>query len=594
MTKQNYLTSFSFLFLALFMWGTLQNVAYSQQIKNNTIVDEVTYIHFYPEKLAADIPLSNPGIGIEQASLLESRTGKTQPSYSGAVGPKNNSLNEVSTVRYIRSDWVSLAPEKNEYHWTTLDNNINDAWSKGQQIGFSINCASPVLSTNYWQNVPAWYINDARHVQCNGSNSPSGCTYYKVNFTNCGSMGTGADCTDNWVVNHDDPVYIQTQLDLIEAIRLRYDNKQWAVKWAYLDMRNWGVWGEWQTDEAKITGTSTYWPEPSLENKKAIIDAFLKFEYIPVIANFKDEESWVYAMEKGAELGKTVGWRTDGIDVTAWKINPAIEKYTAIKDGWKIGPIYGEVMGSSLTSEQITTTVLPRAYLWHMSGFNNKWEGKYSSDATYKSLIDEFRAKGGYRLAVDEVVVPGSIQQNKDFSVIVKLINSGISPLYRKYYTLSVKLSPVNGSDEKVINFSQDITKVYPGDTISFVAENQKIAETGDYKVYVGITSDETFNPAPLPVTLANTESTTNGNVHWCYVGEMNVTLATSINGINSPSGWNSNLKGEITIYSMQGKIVDIVSSNSSITEWMNSNNLPIGTYLIRSAEYSQLINVVR
>lgn len=594
MNRKNHIKHFLFLLFVGLFCMLFQNNAFSQNSDSKTVMNDVTYLHYYPEKLAADIPLSNPGIGIEQASLLESRTGKTQPTYSGAVGPRNNSLDGVSTIRYIRSDWVSLAPEKNSYHWTTLDNNINDAWAKGQQIGFSINCASPVLSTNYWQNVPAWFINDPRHVQCTGPNSPAGCTYYKIDFKNCGSMGTGADCTDNFGVNHDDPEYIKAQLDLIEAIRLRYDNKQWAAKWAYLDMRNWGVWGEWQTDEARITGTTTNWPQPSLENKKAIIDAFLKFEYIPVIANYHDEESWVYAMEKGAELGKTVGWRTDGIDVTAWKINPAIEKYPAIKDGWKTGPIYGEVMGSSLTSEQITTTVLPRAYLWHMSGFNNKWEGKYGSDATYKGLIDDFRAKGGYRLAVDEVVIPESIEQNKDFTLIVKLNNSGITPLYRKYYRLSARLVPINGGEEKVINFAQDITKVYPGETISFVAENQNLAQTGEYKVYVGVTSDESFNPSPLPVKLANTEIISVNDVHWCFVGNMNVSLATAIDEIKSPSGRISDFKGEIKVYSLQGKVVDILSSANSFQEWMNSNRLPVGTYLLKSGENSMLVNVVR
>jgi hypothetical protein len=550
----------------------------------------ISYQVLTPAKLETTTPLKNPGIGIEQASQLENRAGKTAPTYPGTVGPRNNSLDGVAAIRYIRSDWVSLAPAKNEYHWATLEANINHAWTNGQQIGFSINTASPVLggSGNYWQNVPAWFMNDPRHVQCTAPNFPEGCTYYKVNFTNCSSMGTGADCTDNWAVNHDDPVFIQEQLKLIDTLRKRYDNPEWAVKWAYLDMRNWGVWGEWQTDEARITGTSTAWPHPSLENKKAIIDAFLKFEYIPVIANYHDEVSWVYACEQGAAKQKMVGWRTDGIDVTAWKINPAISTYPAIRDAWKTGPIYGEIMGSNIANDLLTDNVLPRAYLWNMSGFNNKYDNKYSSDATYRGLIDEFRAKGGYRLAIDELRIPLVVPKGEGFTLTAKISNSGTSPIYRKFYQLSLKLSPVGGGADMIIPLTGTLHTILPGATGTFTAQYTANLEVGDYTISVGITGDPLFTTPPPPVSLANTTNVATGPVHWNSIGIMNVTYPVSAGGVEiNPKDFVAS--GNTKIYTVYGSLIRVFPAGFNVSTWMNNADIPSGIYLVNHGRKSSL-----
>jgi hypothetical protein len=541
----------------------------------------INYQTLNPEKMSTQTPLKNPGIGIEQASLLESRSGKTEPVRNGTVGPRNTSLDPAAAIRYIRSDWVSLEPADNQFHWATLEANINHAWSMGQQIGFSINTASPVLGGNgsYWQNVPAWFINDPRHVQCTSPNIPAGCTYYIVNFTNCSSVGAGADCTDNWVVNNDDPEYIRQQIEMIDSIRVRYDNPQWAAKWAYLDMRNWGVWGEWQTDEARISGTSTRWPHPSLENKKAIIDAFLKFEYIPVIANYHDEVSWLYACTEAAAQGRTVGWRTDGIDVTAWKINPAISNYPVIRDAWKHGPIYGEVMGSSISNELMTDNVLPRAYLWRMSGFNNKWENKYSSDALYRESIDEFRAKGGYRLSIEDVVLPVQVLKGESFSISTRLLNSGTAPLYRDYYNLSVKLSPVSDGNDLILTLDGEIKGLLPDSIRTYSADITEDMLEGDYTVSIGITGNPEFNPLPPPVSLANTGSIISGMVHWCPVGIINVTFPVSSGG-NIIHRFQAD-PGITRVYNMFGAVVKIMPPGYPVDEWLLNAQVTPGIYLI-------------
>lgn len=562
----------------------------AQETKYSSTEGSVVYQSVKPAKLPLTTPLKNPGIGIEQAGLLEDRAGKTEPVRPSLVGPRNNSLDGIATVRYIRADWNQLEPADNQFHWATLDLNINDAWSNGQQAGFGINCASPVLggTGNYWQNVPSWFINDTRHVQCTGVNTPEGCTYYRINFTNCSSMGTGADCTDNWGVNHDDPEFIKQQLELIEAIRLRYDTPEWAAKWAYLDMRNWGVWGEWQCDEARISGTSTMWPEPSLANKKAIVDAFLKFIYIPVIANYHDEESWVYACEQGAAKGKTVGWRTDGIEVTAWIINPAISNYPVIRDAWQTGPIYGEAMASSLTNDQLTTLILPRSYTWHMSGWNNKYDRKYTSDVTYKSLVDEFRAKGGYRLAVDEVVVPASVSLNTSFNITVKITNSGVAPLYRKFYHLAVKLVPQSGKGDIIYPLTGELTGVLPGITGTFTINNLSFESEEKYTLFVGIEGDPVFGP-PV-VNLANTVTQTAGNVNWCQVSTINAGAAAGTGSMDVQNRKPFNFLGTVRIYSLTGSLLKTLSPDYSSVKWMENTSLAPGVYIVRDQKYTELV----
>lgn len=571
--------------MGFILFSTGLRAQYSD-LKNSS--ENIIYQTLTPEKLPSTTPLKNPGIGIEQASLLETRTNKTEPSYSGEVGPRNNSLDGIATIRYIRSDWVSLEPEDGEYSWITLDNNINNAWNNGQQIGFSFNAASPLISPTYWQMVPAWFIEDPRHVKCTGPNTPEGCTYYEVNFTRCSSFAD-ADCENNWVVNFDDSVYVQAMLDLVEAIRLKYDNEEWAQKWAYLDMRSWGIWGEWFTDVARISGTSTDWPEPSDENKKKFIDSYLKFEHIPVIANYHDQYSWEYAMEKGIEQGKMVGWRTDGIDVTAYIINPAIENNEAIRNGWKHGPVTGEIMGGSLTADQIKNTVLPRANLWNMSGFNNKWDKKYSSDANYKAEIDKWRATGGYRLFVDEVTIPQQVPQNENFDITVKIGNSGTAPLYRRFYNLSLKLSPVEGGKDTVILLNGNLTDILPNETGTFTGQCLAELDLGKYNVFVGITGDPNFDPLPPAVSLANTANEPTGSVHWTKVGDMYVgTIPVSVRNIERIN--EDVFKGQVSIYTTHGILIKTLPVNVNFKEWLKSENtITPGIYILTDHRVSKI-----
>jgi hypothetical protein len=561
--------------------------ALSQQNSINTSSGTLQYQLIYPAPLGPEVPLRNPGIGIEQMGQLESRLNKTEPTRPLSIGPRNSSLNGVAAITYVRPIWWELEPADNVFHWGTLERNINDSWSKGMQFAFGIITHNPTLegTGRYWQATPDWFRNDVRHVRCTGAGTPAGCTYYLTDFPRGSTFGAGAIYNDIWAPNQADPVYINQQLELIEALRLHFDKPEWAAKIAYIDMRNWGNWGEWHNKTTFIAGTETNWPEPTYAQKKAITDAYLKFEHIPLIANFQNQDMWIYACQQAVIQDKIVGWRTDGTDLTAYRINPALSANPVLANAWKYGPLYGEPTGSAMTVETVIKTNT-QLYTWHFSGWNNKFDNSYTSNTSYKDALDDFRAKGGYRLSVYEVEIPENLPRSESFNISVSVKNSGVALLYRRYYSLSVKLTPQEGGADIIIPLTGKLNEIMPNQMKTFTASNQSIELTGNYTISVGITGDPLYTP--LPVTLANVNSIKTGSVHWCPVGSMTVTNPTGIDQEVVIPDIESQIKEGARVYNLCGVLVDIIPEGSILTE-VNNLVMPNGVYILKGDNWSRL-----
>jgi hypothetical protein len=238
-------------------------------------------------------------------------------------------------------------------------------------------------------------------------------------------------------------------------------------------------------------------------------------------------------------------------------------------------------------SAAVTATTNNQLYAWHFSGWNNKYDNSYSSNVEYKAAIDDFRAKGGYRLSVDEVVLPAIVPKNTNFNLKVKIINSGVAPLYRKYYTLVAKLSPVAGGTDIIITLAGNLHGILPGETVNFSSNMISIEMMGEYQVSVGVKGDEVINP--LPLSLANTGTISSGSVHWCPVGSLSVTWPSAVGEIHEIKDIYNLGAGPVKVLTLYGAQIRILPPGLSVKEWLLNTGLAQGVYVLQGLENTRL-----
>lgn len=472
---------------------------------------QVQYQDIVVEVIPDSTPLDNPGIGIEQAATLME---------NGSVG-RNKSLDGVAKVRYFRARWSYFEPADDQYDWSSVDAAIEGAAADGMQLAIAIIPFSPSATPD--QAIPAWFKNDPRHAghQCTGAGIPAGCTYYRIDITY--SAGGCTDCDNMWVFNNDDPVYVAEQLELIEALRNRYDNASWAGKIAYVDVRSVGWTGEWHTCCNTLVGSSERWPMPSTSTKQAIIDAHLAFDYLPQVIPWNDRDfGWGYACSQGVAQSRRVGWRVDSIDTDATKIEAHLSGDAELSACWRNGPVYGEPHAPSIEGMQ---TAMDDVEALHLSGWNNKYDQSYGSDPAYTALVDSWRTRGGYRLAAVGGSVPSLVAPGAPFDISVDLTNLGNAPVYRSHYALAIRFELEQGGDALVVPLDGDLTSVFPGGPVSFTASGASIPTEGRYGVSVGVVQDQTI-AQPSPLRLANTDCAESDGTYWCNVGSVEVVEA--------------------------------------------------------------------
>ncbi len=499
----------------------------------------VSYQTISPPALPASTPLSNPGIGLEQAAKLLNPSGTLT---------MNASVGGIATVRYLRFQWSLVERDgDNQWSWAPVDAAINAAAAEGKQTALSLMGHAPVLGGGYTQAIPAWYMAaaEAAGPRCtgvgNGAGSPTGCTYYRTDYRL--ACGAGQTCADLWTFNHNDPGYVAQQIELIEALRARYDTPAWAGKIAYVDVRGGiGSWTESHVDGVYLTGTQLQWPMPTYAVKTAVADAYLKFTHLPIIANMRNggtaqaaplESMWVYLCEQAEKQKKVVGWRTDGIDCTRWLTDPVFTAHPAVERCWRLGPVHGELCGdnSDTAPENDSWAAGTKGYFalnrrmaaWHFSGWNNKYVSYPGNAATYGDAVDEWRALGGYRLSIAGGSIPSKARVGTPFSVSVELQNTGVAPVYRRYYTLAARLHPQTGGSDVILPLSGDLPSVVPGEgVVTFSTSGRTASTAGTYDVSVGVVQDAAYTRV-LPLKLAQVASSceTVDGTYWCKVGQL-------------------------------------------------------------------------
>ena len=401
----------------------------------------------------------NPGAGWTEGFPIEYQK------FDGDL--KNNGYPQTS-IAYFRVYWKFMEPEREKYNWELIDKALATAESRGQSLLLRI---AP-YGTGPERDVPSWYrqmVGEKRDWKYQSE-------------------------VNGWVVDPEDPRYVQYFGGLIANLAKRYDGHPSlnAVDISFI-----GAWGEGAGSELLS--------QPTMQG---LVDAYTdNFKKTPLIALLMDEKTNKYALSK-----RHVGWRVDCIgDLGFWAKDQngwthmydfypqSIIEY-GTKDAWETAPISLEICGTFLSwrdkehygAEQVKY-IFDQTLKWHISSFNAKsspvppeWEG----------LVNDWLKKMGYRFVLRRFTYPEKVKSNSKLDFESWWENKGVAPCYQRF-PLAIRFTNKNGSTDFITD--ADIRSWLPGDNLYndaiFIPKEMK---PGDYDVQIALLNPLTNKPKVL------------------------------------------------------------------------------------------------
>jgi len=358
---------------------------------------------------------------------------------------------------YFRWLWKDIEPVRGQIDFAMIDNAIQSAALLGETLGFRIEA---VVEGD--TGIPDWMM------------APPYCVY-----------GEWRDGT--FLPDYRDEVF-QTELQrLMNALGARYNGHPGVD---HVDIGVVGCWGEWNT--ACFASAETFCDifKPATETDyqallgsfQGIIDAHLDaFPDTPVVTLGVEQgllnDAMVYAVEHGS------GWRVDcwgdwGIWGSAWNhqedLYPAmIANATALYPGfgeiWRRSPIQLEVCGTMPQwHDTYGWTATPpdgnvyKTFQWslqqHASVLNAK---RTEIPADYRPQLDELLRANGYRLRLERLNHPSSVEAGGALTLYARWENAGTAPMYIQR-PLAYRLR--SGVSQAVFESSADVRDWVPGE----------------------------------------------------------------------------------------------------------------------------------
>jgi hypothetical protein len=444
----------------------------------------------------ADV-LNNPGIGFTtfqrfNGDELNPGSGWTEGfpiEYQEFDGNLTNKNHPQTTIAYFRVYWKFVEPEEGKFNWEMIDKALATAESRGQTLMLRI---AP-YGTGPERDVPAWYramVGEKRD--------------WKYNST-----------VNGWVVDPEDPRYVQYLGAMIASLGKRYDGHPFmnAVDLSFI-----GAWGEGAGSELL-----------SQHTMNGLVDAYTdNFKKTPLIALLMDEKTNRYAQSRG---DGNVGWRVDCIgDLGFWAKDQngwthmydfypqSIIEY-GTQDAWQTAPVSLEICGTFLRwrdEEKYTADdvkyIFDQSLKWHISSFNAK---SSPVPPEWETLVNDWLRKMGYRFVLRRFTYPQNIKRNSRLDFTSWWENKGVAPCYEAF-PLAIRLK--NKSDERTFITRAHIPKWLPGDNVYndaiFIPSDMK---SGVYDLQISLLDRHTHKPK---VQLAIEGKDKDG---WYSLGKINV-----------------------------------------------------------------------
>lgn len=431
--------------------------------------------------LMIDSVLTNPGIGFTTFQCFNGDYASSLDRGQVAVGggripgclnhplptyKYDSTLNKISyprsSIAYFRLHWSFIEPEEDEYYWEFIDSLLVTGKKRNQKLLLRIapSSGSILRESAHKEDVPAWFRQ-------------------KIGPTHKDSVPH-----QFWLIDHNNPLYLEHFGDLIREFGYRYDGHPMIEA---VDVSICAQAGE---------GVGTEYLKPEI--RQGLYDAYLEaFHHTPLIVQPKYIG---YVLENAKTK---VGWRIDCIgDLGFWTDGPAgwnhmTDYYVqaminfGLKDTWEKAPVHLEICGTlQRWKDQQNYDIGELRYIideslkWHISSFNAK-SSPVPDDPEWKAEIERWLKKMGYRLVLRRFTYPNEIKPGEGMEITSWWENKGVAPCYTKF---PVALRLKNNEEEKIILTDADITTWLPGDNLYNDTLNIPVSlSAGVYDLHLGI-----------------------------------------------------------------------------------------------------------
>ena len=488
-------------------------------------------IKVYPNEIQ-DV-LTNPGIGFTTFQRFNGDTLNAVRwtegfpiEYQTFNGDLTNKNHPQSSIAYFRVYWYFMEPEQGKYNWAMLDKALRTAAERGQTLMLRIAPQATIGS-----KAPEWLLKQEPAFASYNGDVPS--WYRKI----VGERKT--ERSRNWVIDPEDPRYVQYFGGLIAAIGQRYDGHPDLES---VDISIVGPWGEGEGTgilsqhtrnallnsyldnfkktplhflpnsterdpalQVKGTNIAASWPDgsnngegPHMHHVGFRIDCWGDYNFGATIPNnFQNKSNWSHMRDFYPREFITMGFGE------AWKKAPITFEICWTFTHWLEQLNFDEKIASFMFDESLK---------WHISSFNAK---SSPVPEAWKPLVDKWLNRMGYRFVVRQFMYPSFVYRQGQLSFTSQWENIGCAPIY-KDFKVAVRLR--NTQKTIVLPVDADIREWLPGviicDDKLYIPHD---APLGKYQLELAIVAPISLDAR---VQLAIEGKTNDG---WYTIGEIEI-----------------------------------------------------------------------
>jgi Domain of unknown function (DUF4832)/Beta-galactosidase len=374
---------------------------------------------------------------------------------------------------YERYNWRQIEPQLDQYDFSAIDRDIEQAVSEGRKHAFRIR----TMVQGQDATAPDYLIEGVRlswYGDTDGNGSP-----------------------DTYVPDWNDPFFLERLAKLAAALGERYNGDP---RIAWVDVGMYGNWGEWHI-----------WPfldgyprengveKPSEASKRAIIDAMARaFPDTQLIMGSAETEALVYALQTYPQMG----WRRDSLGdmlfttSAGWrKLGQTPEQWALVTERWKSAPIISEFISpNDQRDPDVYQLALAQAAEYHVSLVSNgntlAWDNL--SEAGREGMLILGKAVG-YRYAPQQISVPAILTPGESFTISAEWNNLGNAPAYEQWEIVYQLRSPNGGGIVWEAPSMLDIRTVLPQNPAVAIPPIASLDQT----------ATPVSSPSPIPTVTA-------------------------------------------------------------------------------------------
>jgi hypothetical protein len=415
-----------------------------------------------------DDVLTNPGIGFTTFKVIYDETtcaGDGWPTKESVAAPGF----PACSVAYLRVYWNALEPEKGKYNWALVDEALRLCEQNGQTLMMRL----PPYGRDQKADAPKWY----REMVGKERRLP----------------------VSKWVVDPEDPRYVEHYGALVRAFGKRYDGNPTLES---MDLGIVGSWGEGAGSNRLTQKT-----------REALLDAYLEsFTKTPLTVLLMDSATHAYINSRGL-----VGFRADclgdmgGFGNGKWShMNdgyPQAIIQQGLRDAWQKRPVTFEVgwnIEHWFKKGWDVDHIIAESLKWHVSSINAK---SSPVPEPWRPNVDRWLKKMGYRLVLRKFTYPDAVEPGGALAMTSWWDNKGVAPCY-KDFALALRLKDAaRETSPTVLLTSADIRTWLPGDNLHDEELTvPKDLRAGEYNLQIGIV-DRVHQKAKIQLAIQGRET---------------------------------------------------------------------------------------